>query len=1222
MPKKTCCCNESDEPIKHYIAIPCYEFNLNTYIEPKYHKLFGNIPNVLSLPGPTAPFKLVAPTEQPGFYITADNRRQLKAMLKGGGGGARGDATGGNAAYIDFRVIPFSSYSFLCTQLGGGGTGPEPGDFDINLGFNFLVGGAGYPLAGWGGGGAGFGYSVNEPKYIAGGGGGAGGQLGSAGGHGGTEFGEAGSNDSTGVGGEGGSQNAGGTSGGLGALNGSFIVGGRGNAQWGLPPWQITPTNGGGGGSGKFGGGGGYNSAGGGGSSTIGPDSYGAGPVDLVIDGNDRGPGNRCSPYFTLNYDPGLGAQRTGRHVAGITFETQYDGANSQSSVYFRTKWCPCFEQQVDFTNDSTGPIPETPLHICLNQTQYDSIISNLPAGSPPPLENVRVSFEINGQKYLLVQEDPTTQDPTTGHYYCSLGCENDFIVQGDPTNVKWYIPSSNFLCLKDSVEWFKDNFGVYDFSNVTTCCDCFIGLPICAPGELSCAGIITPEGGAIGCLCPRIPPEIRYKCYDPDLDPTGPYVSLEPESNWIYLCIPAICWRYFGPDELTRYYECKIGSEIVKSEEASLPNTYGTPSSLDKEALTDEFCGGQYLENDCKEEGQQGAINCKFLVSNLYPFRDPWAINAPIIVSSESKICSRTLFGYSGAPEPPCQLDDYGSITVDSSFSFRLGYPNCEGNCDQYCSPGPCDCPDSFQCFNSTTTTNSQITAGNNGYFYNTPLTKNYVFSKFKKGLEGFVSFVNSSMTITKNRLVSLIYNTETGLLEEPNDGFSIIRSTDETQTTSFNKSQQTNNLTQNCPQCPCTEDGYICTDETEANGECTIIPTLGCNGANFVAFKWDIVKQICPPSDWKKQFECPVCSPCFPEIDYISCWSWEGSSKIIEKQSWFATNCLLVDESEVGGTEVDNALTITFPGCLFNDLFSNEEKIAKARSLVGWDPIGAVVQVALPPPTGSGLPPEIRNIICGKLTICALSIDVFSGNGGYIAQKINQCLNPYKIRAVGGSPSYWFTHRLMFNDKIGAVVKEGDDLYLLDGGTVWANGEVSIAFGAFSKGWQACSTIMVNNVCNGTDECGLGTGLSSTSDPFYGGKNVSTASYGVNDKFILVPSSQFGTTETRNDACANDGISTDYQKCPAFTRNDQGEVFSCFPGTISSKVLCKLNAYTSYYYPQYQSTCFDGNGNTIPCGTFPYCNCAGTSGMCPQNPICTIAPVCIVDTSVPLME
>ena len=261
-----------------------------------------------------------------------------------------------------------------------------------------------YHLAGWGGGSSILTFETptvygEEPSLITGSGAGAGGKTGSYGGHGGVTQGLDGSGS---FGACGGSVTAGGTAGNINAQTGLYKKGGRGYANWGT---TITPSEnyGGGGGAGLWGGGGGgLFSAGGGGSSSLRyfliPGFFELNGI-YCFDGTDLGPGNRCNPFFTFNYDPGLGANRIGRELNGITFETPYHGANSQVVEYHRTKWCPCSESQLDFQQDTTGKI-DYKTHICLTEEQYQTIIASLPSVPPPSdLFGIRLSFEINGNR-------------------------------------------------------------------------------------------------------------------------------------------------------------------------------------------------------------------------------------------------------------------------------------------------------------------------------------------------------------------------------------------------------------------------------------------------------------------------------------------------------------------------------------------------------------------------------------------------------------------------------------------------------------------------------------------------------------------------------------------------------------------------------------------------------------------------------------------------------
>ena len=472
------------------------------------------------------------------------------------------------------------------------------------------------------------------------------------------------------------------------------------------------------------------------------------------------GPGNRCNPFFTFNYDPGLGANRIGRELNGITFETPYHGANSQVVEYHRTKWCPCSESQLDFQQDTTGKI-DYKTHICLTEEQYQTIIASLPSVPPPSdLFGIRLSFEINGERYNLLQIDPETNDPTTGHYYCTLGCEDLFIEFGNPINVRWFIPSYNFECFDDAFDWFAAIFQTYDFSIVTSCCDCFIAKPICSAPFISCLGSIDPQGNATGCICPPIAPKPVAICKSSLEDQNSAFYSFDPETQWLYLAVPGICWTQYGPDSLVKSFDC-TDDPTKQLDYRYLANNKGNATTVDPNAITDLFCNEITNQNYCKNTG---GVDCEITLQRIHPYCDYYAKKCPILVSSETGICVNSLYGSLACP--PCPSNEIISNVVDTSISFRCGtgtsINSCDVNCEDWASSGQV-CQNYDDCMGVSPLVSNLPTPSS---------TTNEIFAFLKKTSGNIIKFVNDLPLIFTNIVWPYVYNSETNSIETKGSG------------------------------------------------------------------------------------------------------------------------------------------------------------------------------------------------------------------------------------------------------------------------------------------------------------------------------------------------------------------------------------------------------------------------------------------------------------------
>ena len=598
MPKKLCCCKEDIVPEivnPNWIAIPCKEYANHVYKKTITDSQFlwptatpvAAIPNFNPLmwdAGITYPWYYA---DSPNF-VAFDTRRPVFVMQRGGGGGGKtGDSIssavkGGNAAYVEV-IIPADLK--WATKIASGGSGPSA--LDVRTSIPNFSGAQGYPLSGWGGGANLLYYlfsevarlnlstgiaveilnpvplnqSLNE-SYIAGGGGGGGVNNNSIGGHGGTIEGIKGNGD---YGGAGGKQTSGGTVLSLSTNSfepqpGSQLKGGRGRIYNPLTPITPYADAGGGGAAGLYGGGGGnVGDGGGGGSSKL------QSGRQYVFSGSTYGPGSRCNPFFGLTHDAGLGAQRGGRFIkdcevwedcpnVGVTFSTGDSGSNGETATLFRTKWCTCNEDQI------TGKELIEPNYICLTEDQYLAIIAQQPTVNPPPPAqgDVELSFVLNGERYVLL-------------YECNLSCESQYIVQGTPTDVKWYVQGANLAWFADHPEWNQDT--------VTTCCDCYECIPICP--SLKVYGSPTPN-------------TVKSCAYASAL---SCYWHLDPVTQWFYQCKPTNCWANFGIEQAVNPYDHR----------EMLPNTVfdctDDPCEEPPEKVWYALRCDDYFENECCPE-------------------------------------------------------------------------------------------------------------------------------------------------------------------------------------------------------------------------------------------------------------------------------------------------------------------------------------------------------------------------------------------------------------------------------------------------------------------------------------------------------------------------------------------------------------------------------------------------------------------------------------------
>jgi hypothetical protein len=1067
MPKKICCCNEKPNAKKYYIAIPCYEYNSNIYAEVGTQFLFKGFDYGISLsnPGPTTPFIVVGTRDQYNSWkIGPDVNREISVMMRAGGGGSRPLSYGGNAAYADFIAIPGNYFRLtsMAAFVPPGGTGPEPGNYDIHTGIPMFGGGPGYPIAAWGGGAAGWGY-YNEiqlgGRVIVGAGAGSGGKTKTTGGHGGIDSGLTGTGEFPG---EGGLQDLGGNGGDINAEPGSFTKGGKGTGSWSS---TITPSenSGGGGGAGYYGGGGGGDGSAGGGGSTTKEDILSHSTIDSagLFEGTDLGPGNRCTPYFTFEYDPGLGGQRDGREINGNLFHTGYSGAPGQVAEYHRTKWCPCTEEQTNPLDGSTGKITG-PLHKCLTEEQYQEILSQLPDIDPPPdLSGIRISFELDGEKYILVQIDPDTTDPTTGHYYCTLGCEDIFLDYNTPANVRWYIPSKNFTCFSEVFDWFANHLE-YDFSNITSCCDCFLGKPICTNPYESCLGSYDAQGNPTGCLCGATAPAPAAVCKDYLPDQDAAYYSFDEATKWVYLVVPGICWTYFGNENLVKKFECKSTSQKIvyrgttPSEPILLPNL-GEVTTIDATEITEKFCNQTINRAYCSDTG---GVDCQVTLFKVHPYCDYYGIKCPLVISSTAKLCVRDVYGCISCPPHPSTK--MVGVAVDTTLTFKCDKNPCEGDCTSWYSDGtPCvdDCP------NYTPSTLVGNIFSSNNKIFSTFGSKNisgyrtvvYLADKAKKllnyfGIYGYDSETNQVNPISTgvfSRLINYdpdIFSPRMGGIDGGGGG------------------QGGDNGGGN-DICPCEVGGSI--------------PTQACLNAIRTGYKFQITRLKCPPDDF---LEC-ICSDTCPGPDRDACYctqqlSWINA--IDEKNSWESLTCFSYDNKvDVSGLPpVENVMQIKFPACMFSGL-DEAASLSKALSMVS---------VTQEPtfPVQVGYEGVVYTKDVHVMTVCGLQILLVSCGTEYICEKINQCLGGLNggIVATPKNPYVWFTYRFEVCTPTSTTPQDpivywnkGDKLFVAGATYNPTDQSVTVTLNAYNgEAATACVAVKTEPFCINGESCGQG--------------------------------------------------------------------------------------------------------------------------------------------------
>jgi hypothetical protein len=906
MTKKGCCCKEENPLVKHYIAIKCYEYTTKYYKRVGSNIIFNDFPPTASTTGldePHFPFTVTGIGET-GLSIAKDSSRRIKMMLRGSGGGAPREGYGGNGAYIDFNLVPFNITTTITMSVfvGGGGTGGIHTNFSTSTQDPY-GGGGGFPLAGWGGGAVAYGTgSIVEGlieegnntqalqiggEYVVGSGAGAGADFNldsRFGGHGGVDNGEPGDGPSPG---NAATQTQGGA-GGANAGAGYARVGGYGYRP--TPSGNIPIQNvGGGGGAGYFGGGGGGpNSSGGGGSSTK-FDIFSQNPIDQGFDGTSIGPGSRCSPFFEkLNKDSGIGANNLGRYLQAINTEyvSFFNGQPGQGAEYHRTRWCPCNESQS--TNDVRGVFPNGPNYICLSEGQVSLItgeaFANLPdynsifsAGAT----DVKLSFELNGERYILVTWlDDDFTDPYD-LYYCTLGCEPEYIADGIPSNVKWFVPTTNvFANYSDSRNFFKNLYEDYgiDLSTVTGCCDIFIGERICRPPNFNCTSTIDPQGNLQGCYCsdPDTAPKYKSICRS-GVDTDSPFIAIDEPSGFYYLCIPAFGWRRFGNDSVNTLYDFYDG--FNSENQINLGNSlsyYADADTLDIDQLKQQLCDDSGSNSNvtiiCNTGPSDGDCICRVVFNNDYSFPDPEGINGFLtFIHSNAKLCVRNLYGVGGNSSCGfCPEEEAVPLELITTFSFNActqrricdveGCWDGDQSCYQKCNITPLVC--------------------------NTP---------FPYNLTGLFAGIKKSLSNLPNYIFTNLYRAGPLLMDS--------------------KTKNVTYTPQNILTNPCDSG----------------IPTTGCFDATFTGFKAHIERTPCLSTDAVKAICCDQCGCQKEQCEMAQYVTYDNV--IVEHKSYETQMCIYISKQteEYEAT----AMEVVLNPCLFAGM-TNNDMLLKAEQLL----------------------------------------------------------------------------------------------------------------------------------------------------------------------------------------------------------------------------------------------------------------------------------------------
>lgn len=1031
MTKKGCCCKEENPFVKHYIAVRCYEYDTQKYESVKIHTIFTDWPPtsvIDSTNEPYFPFKVsgLAPGNS-GLVITRDESRKLKIMLRGSGGGAPNNSYGGNGAYIDFSITPFSvsKLNNMSVFVGAGGTGGIHSNFSSSV--SLYGGGGGFPLAGWGGSAVAYGDSTQSlqggGQYIVGAGAGAGADMDfnvRFGGDGGVLFGVPGDGPAPGFAAI---QTAGGAGGG-GASPGLARRGGSG-FRYSPPGSSPILTVGGGGGSGKFGGGGGGpNSSGGGGSSSI-KDEISQKPIDWGFPGTYIGPGSRCSPFFSKDKDPGIGANNTGRYIErlGTEYISNNKGQAGQAVEYHRTRWCPCFEQQT--SGDATGNFSNGINYICISEGQYNTILLQA-TGLPSPdllwqygLSNIKLSFVLNGARYVLLPWDDNDifANPLTDHYYCTLGCESDYIVQNNPTDVKYYIPTrNNFLNYSDSRNFFKDalqNDNI-SFANVTSCCDIFIGEKICKASPSGCASTTDANGDLEGCFCNEgvIPPKYKTICKSAVPNVNGPFIAIDSESEYYYLCIPAFGWRRFGNDSVNELYSFYDGDN--PDNRLNLGNSlryYSATPSLDISTLQQLFCNQGFAGINQAVSGSD--CQCIAFVSNEYNFCDPEGVNCPMVFKHfGAQLCAMDVYNSclstcQGDPNCPQAREKATKIDADeNNFEFQACRQNVyfrvDGCCKMDSNDGNCQPTSGQQC--------GCIDECGNIVGFNLP-----GFAIAKKVMNRLLD--NGIISNLKNKLY---------------------------ETRDLKLNPKTLEVTKQLPN------NDLCTDVTSSI--CTEM------AAQFSGTFKKIKRNGCPPSKLVTCLSCQDCGCRKAEIEAQQRCSLTDLIK--EHESYETQMCVTIKPIE-SDSYTSIAMNIELAECLF---YGYTNRLERAQQLIKLES------------------KSFSRLVCGeekdlqgyRITVCKQCVEMAGGRISEAAAVINSTVGAFGLASVVDD-SGWFGTRIMSQACPDCpetdLLKPGDKLFLsfIDTGST-----VIAQFTFSSQRYQSCVAVVCKPICdpiNNTD-------------------------------------------------------------------------------------------------------------------------------------------------------
>ena len=1085
MAKRPCCCKEETPQVKHYIAIPCREYEAHLFLTAGVTSVFPQQFDESIEFGqqePSFPFKVLG-IDGTDLIVGRDARRKLKFMLRGAGGGAKLNSFGGNGAYIDFNYIPYQNTNFtnMRIHIGRGGTGPKPGQpLDYSIPTQLYSGAPGYPLASWGGGAAAFAFNpidiTDGIGFIAGAGGGAGTAPDPeevlSGGDAGVELGAAGSGPEGG-GGASTITNSGGVAGGGNAQPGASTRGGRGTRPDPAPELNIPLDQvGGGGGAGYYGGGGGgFESSGGGGSSTLAVNvNQTLIEYDIAFDATELGPGSRCNPYFSKTWDPGLGANNIGRFLetTGNTFIPEYNGTTSQAAVYFRNRWCPCNESQVDFSNDSTGNFPDGLNYICITEEQYQTILTLADELPPPPstvddsgVQQSFLSFILNGTRYILVQWSQTT-DPRIGHYYCTIGCEPDYMVEGIPESAKWYLPTlNNFRNFSDSRRFFSDLSETYNFSNTTSCCDIFIGKRLCRPPFINCSYTTDELGNPLsGCFCSTNQTPSLYKsiCKSSIPDQDVAFIAGDTNSDWIYLCIPAVGWHRFSDTNLEyivglyNYFEAStsqtntninLGNSLVKLADA-------TQEQIDDpNIIIDEYCtGNQNLQPDqiipanCSQFGGQDPCICEIILVNPYGQADYYGYNSPINVLASGNVCARDKYGAGtvSCNPPDCPIEEVENITVNETISLRACTTSCSGSGVWACNATDCptlNCNASADCATCCNLPNPLNLIATIKKSFKTSLLKSL----------NAIGYIEGIKSIGKNENLLL------GQSDPCSDGLPIV---------------------------------------------------TGCETADFVAFRYKVERHSCPPPFWTEAMCCTSCG-CAKTCCQCVLRADAGYQYLVkEDQSYTLSFCGAkypstkeeIDPDTQEPTQVEdnfetNSFIIDLDPCLFSGLATAAEKIAKAQSLV------SLTSTTVSVPCGQ------RDAY--KLTICKTCIIMGGCSPAEVVSRINLCVGPF-ARATLLDQRGWLGPRIMATTQ--CDTSNPCNIPILGGSTLTlknisvSGNNVSLLYGLSEGRVRLCATLKADVICNADDECGKGVTRN-----FRSSNGVSMAEWGFGSRWAMSP-------------------------------------------------------------------------------------------------------------------